>query len=604
MLAKKLSKFEIKEMVVKNVAECKLIARKYIEEWKAANREWPTIEGCVYLRLSTDMQVSVEKGSLEQQIYIAISEAETRSTSEQVNYKIVHFYIEPGITGRHDRRPEFLRLQRDIANKRYKFVIFKEVARIARDSVLWKNFFRACIENGCAVCIRGFPINPNDPSQLFLLDILAAAAEYEANLTSKRIRESVFFAMKTSGKFNSTHPLLGFSQLTVNGDAKVGLFSIDAQEIKIVEWIMEEFCTAESYERVAELCGQRSVLNKKGKPFSANALRYLLTNQRYIGKWEVNRKNQDKDQKKLMPYQRYMMVELPHGPAISLDLWERVQKTVKTIGATRMRDADARRTYPLSLLLKCEDGSTFAGQGAWSGSAAKHCYYWNRKNNIRIAAEVIETEAAKMVRQIIENSKELRQAIEQRTADRAEYLKALNVKIGALRGAVEECDEDTKKLNRRLDFFLGGASEDEANGFKAEYLGKTQDVKAIKMRLRQQLAELERQRDEVARSEFDYKGAEERARKAMNYENVDQAIRLRSAYRALFKMVKVGPQKPDGHREFKWILRQEDAIFDDAGNGKSALRSVEDAFCTSLKVVDVSGVEPLASSLRTTRSTN
>ena len=68
-------------------------------------------------------------------------------------------------------------MQRAIAQKQHRFIIFKELARIARDSVLWKSFFRACIENDCAVCIRGFPINPNDPSQLFLLDILAAAAE-------------------------------------------------------------------------------------------------------------------------------------------------------------------------------------------------------------------------------------------------------------------------------------------------------------------------------------------------------------------------------------------------------------------------------------------
>src|SRR5665213_263096 len=105
---------EIKALVAKNVEDCKLIAQKYILEWKPTNPEWPTIEGSVYLRLSTDMQVSVEKGSLEQQIYIAISEAEGRSSSEQTNYKITTFYIEPGITGTHDRRPEFLRLQRDI----------------------------------------------------------------------------------------------------------------------------------------------------------------------------------------------------------------------------------------------------------------------------------------------------------------------------------------------------------------------------------------------------------------------------------------------------------------------------------------------------------
>ena len=41
--------------------------------WQPVDPSWDTINGAAYLRLSTDQQVSVEKGSLEQQIYIAIS---------------------------------------------------------------------------------------------------------------------------------------------------------------------------------------------------------------------------------------------------------------------------------------------------------------------------------------------------------------------------------------------------------------------------------------------------------------------------------------------------------------------------------------------------
>ena len=75
--------------------------------WQPVNKEWQTIEGAVYLRLSDDTQVAVERGSLEQQIHIAISEAQYRSEQEKVNYRITEFYIEPGITGTHGNRPEF-----------------------------------------------------------------------------------------------------------------------------------------------------------------------------------------------------------------------------------------------------------------------------------------------------------------------------------------------------------------------------------------------------------------------------------------------------------------------------------------------------------------
>ncbi len=60
-----LSKIEKKVLIQKIVSDCKAIAEDYIKDWKPVDPTWPTEEGCAYLRLSTDMQVMVEKGSLE-----------------------------------------------------------------------------------------------------------------------------------------------------------------------------------------------------------------------------------------------------------------------------------------------------------------------------------------------------------------------------------------------------------------------------------------------------------------------------------------------------------------------------------------------------------
>ena len=130
--SRKLSQKELKQVVNDIVSKCKKIANDYIVHWQPVNADWPIVNGCAYLRLSTDEQVAVEKGSLEQQVNIAISEATIRSGSDRVNYKISRFFIEPGITGRTDRRPEFELMKLDIKNERHKFVVIKEVARIAK----------------------------------------------------------------------------------------------------------------------------------------------------------------------------------------------------------------------------------------------------------------------------------------------------------------------------------------------------------------------------------------------------------------------------------------------------------------------------------------
>ena len=272
---KKLSRAELKVLVAGIVDDCQKIADQYIATWKPVDKSWPTIEGAAYLRLSTDEQVVVEKGSLEQQVYIAIAEALERSRNSRKNYKIVKFYIEPGITARNDKRPQFQQLRRSIKKEYYNFVIFKEIARVSRESQIWKQFFKLCIEKNCQICIKGFPFNPNDPAQIFLLDILAAVAEYESNLTSKRIKETNFSALVTSGKLNSTREFLGLDQLVIDGVPKVGLYVVNEDEIKIVQWIMKEFVKVPEHTRLLKKLESKGIANKGSTPFTRSTLRTL-----------------------------------------------------------------------------------------------------------------------------------------------------------------------------------------------------------------------------------------------------------------------------------------------------------------------------------------
>ena len=71
MYKKRMNHKEVKKLVMKVVADCRGLAEQHIRSWQPFNKEWPTIEGAVYLRLSDDTQVAVERGSLEQQIHIA-----------------------------------------------------------------------------------------------------------------------------------------------------------------------------------------------------------------------------------------------------------------------------------------------------------------------------------------------------------------------------------------------------------------------------------------------------------------------------------------------------------------------------------------------------
>ena len=521
------------------------------------NTEWPTVDGAAYLRLSDDQQVAVEKGSLEQQINIAVSEALIRSNADRTNYRIRRFFIEPGITGTTDRRPEFQMLQREIKLGLHKFVVFKEIARIARDSSLWKSFFKLCIEKECEVFIRGLPMNPNDPTQILQLDILASFAEYESNLISKRTRESNFSAMVTSGKFNSTRKILGLDQLVVGGEPKVGFYTPNPEELKVVEWIMRTFIKYASYLKTLEEIEKRGVLKKSGVEFARHSLVTLLTDTRYIGKWSLNDENEEKNQDKLMPYDRYAEIDLPHGCVIDMDLWNEVQKTIKVVAGNKSKNTRVKRIYPLTDLLKYHDGSSFGGTGAW-GKTGKSLYYTNQKNGIRIPARVVEEEALAVVSDIVKTTPRLQGAIKKFGAEVKESVYLLGNEIKRLEVEIADLTVELSKLDKRLDFLLEGEGSD-AMAFKDEYLNRARQFRAEIDRRRASIDTIGLRRMELEAESFNWNDLPKRADEIQRVMVDEDPVALKNAYRKLFDRIVIGEIDDQGVRNIDFIVK--DSIF-------------------------------------------
>lgn len=539
------------------VIACRTLAQDHVRTWKPVDCAWPTIEGAAYLRLSDDQQVAVEKGSLEQQINIAVSEAVIRSNSDRVNYRIKRFFIEPGITGTTDRRPEFQLLQREIKLGFYRFVVFKEVARIARDSALWKSFFKLCIENECEVFIRGLPINPNDPSQILQLDILAAFAEYESSLISKRTRESNFSAMVTSGKFNSTRKILGLDQLVVNGEPKVGFYTPNVEELKVVEWIMRTFLKYASYQKTLEEIETHGVQKKTGEEFSRHSLITLLTNTIYIGKWTVNEGNKDKNQSKLMPYDQCAEVDLPHGCVVDINLWNQVQETVVQVAGNKTKNTQVKRVYPLSGILKYQDGTTFGGTGAW-GRTGKHHYYTNLNHGIRILAQTVEDEARAIVTEVIKNSPRLQNAIRKFGSDVKESIYLLGNELKRLEVEIADLHQQLARLDQRLDFLLDGSPSDAA-AFKAEYLERSRQIKAEIEKRQASMEAIGQNRLEIEAESFNWNDVAKRADEVQRVLLEEDPVALKNAYRKLFEQVVIGELNDQGVRSIDFIVK--DSIF-------------------------------------------
>lgn len=579
MARKRMSHKELKQLVLKVVSDCKSLAQNHVKNWEPVDKKWTTIEGAVYLRLSDDTQVAVERGSLEQQIHIAIAEAQYRSEQERINYRITEFYIEPGITGTHDNRPEFIRLQHNIGKRKHRFIIFKEISRLVRDVEIWKRFFKMCQTYDCEICIRGLPFNPNDPASILQLDQLAAYAEFESRTTSKRIKESNHSALVTSGKFNGNYALLGFDVVQNSHGENTGVFKPNKRELKQVEWIMKSFLRADQYKTLIQWCDQKNIKNKRGQKFNYASLKALLSNPRYIGKWYRNKHNEGKRQSKLMPYDRYTEVDFDYGCVIDEKLWDEVQEKIQKMEGARVRGK--KRCYPLSGILTFDDGSTFVGHSA-KGRSTELTYYYNKQNNIRLRSDILEVQVEKILNEIIGDSNNFRNSVANFMSKRDSAVDIMKVKILEIDGRLNALDEEKAKRDKRLNFLLDDDDPEMARSFKEEY--KKQYL--LEKKERQELLEKREKfcllQDQVAEAEAFGKTEDLKVvNAALGHLRQNDLVSLKSLYKKIFPKILVRFQD-NSKIQLKFFFNC----------ASSTLGRVEDIFRAWIKMVELTGIEP------------
>ncbi len=340
----KLKGKELKEAIDKAVKECKKLARKAISEYTPENKDWPTVHGAAYLRVSDDKQVMVEYGSLLQQINIAQVAAKRLSVRHQCNYKITQFYIEPGISGTHDRREEFIKLQQEIKRDAYDFVIFKELSRLARNAKVAMGFLESAINSKCEIYENDEFIDFKDPEKYRYWMARIVDAEVESKRTSKRVKETAYFSLVHSKKFNGAVPRLGLEIKKEDGRSMPGFYQVNEAQMKQVEYIYKTFLKLGSLPATCADLKKKGITNYNGSAFTSSSLKNLLTDMRYIGEWEINKENRGADESKIYPYERYAHIkDFPHGCPLNKDVWRKVQVEIKKLEGSKKKNLKLKR---------------------------------------------------------------------------------------------------------------------------------------------------------------------------------------------------------------------------------------------------------------------
>lgn len=192
-------------------------------------------------------------------------------------YKLVDIYADEGLTGTEmKKRDELHRLIRDSQKGKIDRVIVKSVSRFARNTQELLVALRTLKELGVSVYFEEQGIDTDLMNMEMLVTFPGMAAQKESENISENMRWSYQKRMQ-SGEFNCCTPAYGFNLVN-------GVMEINEAEAAVVRRIFSLYLNGIGIQNIANILIQDKVPRKDGKTeWSHSAVRYILTNERYIG---------------------------------------------------------------------------------------------------------------------------------------------------------------------------------------------------------------------------------------------------------------------------------------------------------------------------------
>ncbi len=230
----------------------------------------PKLRIAAYCRVSTDSSDQVHSFAAQVKYYTEMIEKLSDST-------LVDIYADEGISARGTaKREDFNRLIADCKKGRIDRVITKSVSRFARNTVDCLQTVRMLSQLGVTICFEKEQIDTASMTSEVLLALSATQAQDESISHGNNIRWSYTNAMK-SGNFLGTIATYGYTLIDR------GTVRINEEEAAVVRMMKDMYLSGIGLYKIAEYLNEHSIKRRNGKLWNAMSVRYVLTNERYVG---------------------------------------------------------------------------------------------------------------------------------------------------------------------------------------------------------------------------------------------------------------------------------------------------------------------------------
>lgn len=300
------------------------------------------LEGALYIRMSTDLQVE----SPENQ------ERQLRAYAAEYGIKVVKIYADLGVSGlTAEEREQFLALIDDVEQGRNSFniVLYLDDSRWgrfinSRDA----EFYRMLLERNnviCQACDKPLTLTNNIVDRIMTMLKDESASDYcrqlsqkvlvgQCNLASKGYRQggSPGFGLRRMLLDESGKPKqeLTAGQRKSLQTERVILTPGSQVEQDKIRWMYDQFINGYGESEIAKQLNQEGCRNEFGRPWSRGTVLQVLTNEKYIGNNLFNRSTSRlKSKHKVNPPGEWIRKENAFAPIVDAERFYTVQGIIK-----------------------------------------------------------------------------------------------------------------------------------------------------------------------------------------------------------------------------------------------------------------------------------
>ena len=290
----------------------------------------------------------------------SLKDAMLESLSTQVSYyndfiqrhagwQFAGVYVDEGLTGTKDVRPEFQRLLADCRAGKVDMVITKSTTRFARNTVTMLETVRMLKEFGVDVFFEKENIHSMSGDGELMLTILASFAQEESRSVSDNCKWRIQEKMKKGEAFG-LRAMYGYAMVE-------NCLVIQPDQAEIVRHIFDWYVSGDSSIVIARRLNAAGQKTLNHAEWSAKHVRDVLKNEKYAGNMLLQKTYitdyLNKHKKKNLGELPQYFVTQTHEAIIDLETFETVQRMLADSYKKNLPSKPAYARYPLSGKIVC-----------------------------------------------------------------------------------------------------------------------------------------------------------------------------------------------------------------------------------------------------------